>query len=296
MANVTEVSTLQPRRGGGSATIAGGVVSWATRTGLARWSLADRHDLPTVATRPRMMAVAGHDGSAWLVTNDQAAAAPELDQIGPAGTLAAVAPQPKLAAATDFVAVTAREIFAADRSGLDVFGRASGERTHREAFKADEAATCAALDDGVVFYQAGAVVRIGPGATRATYTVAGSPLHYAAGGDRDHLWASHEGAVELLKLAAGAATVERTVAVPGVYRLASVDGDAAVLSVAMKAGAWDKLTVTVVGTDGAIRWTKVLPAPAREFAEIAGGSGHVAVILDGVLHLLTAADGAAVTP
>ena len=77
---------------------------------------------------------------------------------------------------------------------------------------------------------------------------------------------------------------------------AMVDAPAAVLSVAMKAGAWDTLTVTVVGTDGAIRWTKALPAPKRQFAEVAGGSGHVAVVLDGTLHVFKAADGAAVTP
>lgn len=296
MVNVTETSALQPRRGGGSATIAGGVISWATRTGLARWSLAERKALPSVTTRPRLMVVTGHAADAWIVTNDQAVTAPELDRLGPTAALTAVKPQPKLAAATEFVAVTDREIFAADRGGLDVFTRASGERVHREEFKADEAATCAALGDGVAFYQAGAIVRIGPGATRTSYPAQGVALHYAAGGDRDHLWATREGAVESLRLDAAGAAVERTVPIAGVYRLASVDGDAAVLSVAMKAGAWDTVTVTVVGQDGAVRWSKAMPAPAREFAEVAGGNGHVAVVLDGALHLFKAADGAAVTP
>ena len=296
MANVNETSALQPRRGGGSATIAGGVISWATRAGLARWSLSAQQALPNVTSRPRLMVVSGHAADTWIVTNDQAATAPELDRLGATGAPTAVTPQPKLAAETSFIAVTDREIFAADRSGLDVFARASGERVHREAFKADEAATCAALGDGVVFYQAGEIVRIGPGAKRATYPAQGVALHYAAGGDGEHLWATREAAVESLKLDASGAAVEHTVPIAGIYRLASVDGDAAVLSVTMKGGAWETVTVTVVGKDGAVRWSKSLPAPQREFAEVAGGSGYVAVVLDGALHVFKAADGAAVGP
>ena len=84
-----------------------------------------------------------------------------------------------------------------------------------------------------------------------------------------------------MKLDASGAAVEHTVPIAGIYRLASVDGDAAVLSVTMKGGAWETVTVTVVGKDGAVRWSKSLPAPQREFAEVAGGSGYVAVVLDG---------------
>lgn len=296
MPNVTETNALQPRRDGRYMAITPGAVAWVSKQGIERWSLGDGKARPPVASVDRVLAL-GRDGDGVAVVVGDGIATARLAAVGANATaLTDVTPPPRLWPGIRFVALTAANVFAADARSLDVFDRATGERLHREALAADELATCTPLDDGVVFYQAGTVVRIGPGATRTTYQVSGSSLHYAAGADRDHLWATSAEAVALLSLAGGQAKVERSVAIPGVFHLASVDGAAAVLSVTMKAGAWDKLTVTVVGTDGAIRWTKELPAPTRQFAEIAGGSGHVAVVVDGALHVFKAADGAAVTP
>ncbi len=290
----TEAARLKPFRAAPATAVLGDAVVFIGGGAVKRWSPKDGA-VVTLGTPTRVMALARGGGGAWVVTNDAAARTPQLARAD-ASALTPIAPQPALANRTEFLAVTAANVFAADARALDVFDRATGERLHHEAFAADELATCTPVDDGVVFYQAGTIVRLGPGATRATYQDSGLSLHYAAGADRDHLWATSASSVSLVSLASGQAKVERTVAIPGVYHLASVDGDAAVLSVAMKAGAWDMLTVTVVGTDGAIRWTKALPAPKRQFAEVAGGSGHVAVVLDGTLHLFKAADGAAVTP
>ncbi len=296
MPNVTETNKLQPRRDGRFVAITPGAVAWVSKQGIERWSLGDGKARPAVASVDRVLAL-GRDGDGVAVVVGDGISTARLGAIGANATaLTDVTPPPRLWPGIRFVGLTAANVFVADAGSLDVFDRATGERLHREAFAADELATCTPVADGVVFYQAGTIVRLGPGATRATYQDSGLSLHYAAGADRDHLWATSASSVSLVSLASGQAKVERTVAIPGVYHLASVDGDAAVLSVAMKAGAWDMLTVTVVGTDGAIRWTKALPAPKRQFAEVAGGSGHVAVVLDGTLHVFKAADGAAVTP
>lgn len=296
MSNVTETNQLQPRRDGRYVAITHGDVAWVSKQGIERWSLSDGKARPAVAVTDRVSAL-GRDGDGVaLVVGDGVTTARLVTIASTGATLADAKAPPRLWPGIRFVTATAANIFAADARNLDVFDRTTGERLHREAFAADELATCTSLDDGVVFYQAGTIVRVGPGAKRASYKASGTALHYAAGPDRDHVWATAADSVSLLGLGTGEAKVEQTAAISGVYHLASVDGDAAVLSVAMKDGAWDTVTVTVVGKGGAVRWSKTLPAPKRAFAEVAGGSGYVAVVLDGALHVFKAADGAAVGP
>lgn len=195
-------------------------------------------------------------------------------------------------------APSAERLWVASKTGLDTFKVGTlVEIAGTVTWNGDQIATVTGLFDSVIYGEGGGLMRVGPEDQRTAYTSAiPTPIHLAAGGDRDHVWASAADVVGLLALAGGAATVVHKVELPGVYHLASVDGDAAVLSVAMKGGAWASLTLTLVGQDGKVRWAKPLPLPSRGEASVAGGSGHVAVVLDGALHVFKAADGAAVGP
>ena len=154
----TEAARLKPFRAAPATAVLGDAVVFIGGGAVKRWSPKDGA-VVTLGTPTRVMALARGGGGAWVVTNDAAARTPQLARAD-ASALTPIAPQPALANRTEFLAVTAANVFAADARALDVFDRATGERLHREAFAADELATCTPVDDGVVFYQAGTIVRL----------------------------------------------------------------------------------------------------------------------------------------
>lgn len=289
---------LTPYRGAAPCVIAGDRAVWWAGDGLMSRPLAGG----AAVTHAQIVApvrVLGGGPDAVVVVQDPAAKAARLTRVQ-GGALKDVPAEyaSTFAGAAFAYAPSPDRLLIGSRGALQLFKvGAQVEVAGRVEWKADQLATVTGLADGVVYGEGGGIVRIGPGDQRAAFTSPiGTPLHLAAGADRDHVWATSDGAVALLALAGDAATVVHKVDLPGVYHLASVDGAAAVLSVTMKGAAWETLTLTVIGADGAVRWRKVLPTPQRQDAAVAGGSGHVAVMLDGTPHVLKAADGAAVTP
>lgn len=289
---------LTPYRGAAPCVIAGDRVVWWAGDALMSRPLAGG----AAVTHAQIVApvrVLGGGPDAVVVVQDPAAKAARLTRLQ-GGALKDVPAEyaSTFAGAAFAYAPSPDRLLIGSRGALQLFKvGAQVEVAGRVEWKADELATVTGLADGVVYGEGGGIVRIGPGDQRAAFTSPiGSPVHLAAGADRDHVWATSDGAVALLALAGDAATIVHKVELPGVYHLASVDGAAAVLSVTMKGGVWETLTLTVIGADGAVRWKKLLPAPQRQDAAVAGGSGHVAVVLDGALHVFKAADGAAVTP
>lgn len=293
------VRELQPRRAPAPCVIADGALACWRGDAVVRTPLAGGAST-TVEVPDPVRALGAGPGGAVVVAQDVGKRVARLLRL-PAGGAAPIEVKAEYASsfanAAFVYAPSADRLYVASSSSLGVYkiGAMVEIAGAGIAWKADQLATVTGLADGVVYGEGGGLVRIGPGDQRAAFTSPiGSPLHLAAGADRDHVWATTDGAVALLALAGDAATVVHKVDVPGVYHLASFDGAAAVLSVAMKGGAWDAVTLTVIGADGAVRWRKVVPTPARQDAAVVAGSGYVAVVLDGTPHLFKAADGAAV--
>lgn len=290
---------LTPYRGAAPCVIAGDRVAWWEGDALMSRPLGGGAPVTHTRVAAPVRVLGGGAAGAVVVAQDLAAKSARLMRLDHGAIKEVPAEYVSTFTGAAFAyAPAADRLLVGSRGALQLFKvGAQVEVSGRVEWKADQLATVTGLADGVVYGEGGGIVRIGPGDQRAAFTSPiGSPVHLAAGADRDHVWATGDNAVALLALAGDAAAIVHKVELPSVYHLASVDGAAAVLSVTMKGGAWETLTLTVIGADGAVRWRKVLPTPQRQDAAVAGGNGHVAVVLDGALHVFKAADGAAVTP
>lgn len=290
---------LTPFRGAAPCVLAGDRVLWWDGGAVMSRPLAGgAASALTTSTAPTRVLGAGAGGPV-AVTHDRTANLATLVRLAGAKPVELAAEYASTFADAAFAyAPSADRVLIASRGALQWFKVAAKvEVAGRVEWKADQLATVTGLADGVVYGEGGGIVRVGPGDQRAAFTSPiGSPVHLAAGADRDHVWASSADAVALLALAGTDGTLVHKLELPGVYHLAAVDGDAAVLTVTMKAGAWDGLALTVIGRDGKVRWSKPLAVPKRQDASVVGGGGHVAVLLDGVPHVFQATDGAAVGP
>jgi hypothetical protein len=296
-----QVNRLAPRRTPAPVAIVGSRLVWMHEQQLESWDLKTRHRLDPIPLPEQTTVVAAGSGAVVVVARDRTKNTARLLRFTDAAQAPVQVDAEYGSAFSNAVAVwldRAGRLYVGAHGGLDTYKvGAKVEIAAHVDWNSDQEATLVGTDDGVLFSEGGGLVRLGPGDQRSEFSSPiGSPIHLAAGPDREHVWASTEDAVSLLKLSGAAATVVATVPVAGVYHLASTGGDAVVLSVTMKGGAWDAVALIAIGADGKVRWSKPLPTPARIDPAVAGGPGYVAVVADDALTVFATADGAVVTP
>jgi hypothetical protein len=295
-----EVNTLQPWRGAAAAVVAGmRAARYQARDGgvLEVWDLAKKVVVATIPIPESELALTATGDTLVVVANDRVKNEARVLRLA-AGTTTATSTKGKaLVARPERVIATSSMLWVVERGAahrylLDSTLSPAG----RVALSADQDQTCIGLGDGIAFAASGAVVRVNANDQRSEFksSLTGI-LHLAPGPEPDQVWASTANAVHLLALTGGEAKQVREVAMPGVFHLAATTDAAAVLTVEMKAGAWSKLTLSVIGA-AAVRWSKELPLPKGSRASVAGGPRQIAVVVDDNLLVFAATDGAAVLP
>lgn len=296
-----EVNEPTPRRGAGAAVIAGGrAARFQQRDGRAIeiWDLGKQAVVTTLPVPEPGLGWAAQGDAIVIVANGKAGGQVRVLRLAAGATTPTVVTGPALAARLACVVATPDTLFVGEHDGLARLRLGSSvELAGYTPWSGDQIDTCTGLGDGVVFAEPGAIVRLGAGDQRTTYTTTLTGiLHLAAGPHPDQVWATTAGALHLLALTGTEAKPVRDVVLPGIYHLAAAGPDAAVLSVETRAGAWEKLTLTVIGEGGAVRWRKDLPVSKKLAASVAGGPGHVAVVADDHLSVFARKDGATVIP
>ena len=94
-----------------------------------------------------------------------------------------------------------------------------------------------------------------------------------------------------MTLAGGHATVAERIKLSGIYHLASAGNTAAVVTIDMNAGAYSKVTVTVVDANGGVRWTANAPVPKWTVGYLTASGSQVALVFGEVLSAWSAKDG-----
>jgi len=292
---ITEVSDLQPLRGQGGVAVAGTLAGVATPAGVELWDLAKRTKTATVPLGPELRLVSDGDAIV-IVTNDRAKQRAHLTRVT-AGQAPVTHDGAVLAPVATCVVPTAQELYVVEAKavsrlklpGLDLAGFVPATRTIDG---------CARLGEGVAFIAGGSeLVTLDRAMTPTRYQPGVGQLVHVAAAGADRVWVSTPDAVHLLELKGATATRLHDRALPGIYHVAGAGPGLAVLTVTMRAGAWATLTLHLVGSDGAVRWSKVLPVPSKPAAtSVAASAAHVAVVADGALHVFAAHDGAVELP
>lgn len=187
-------------------------------------------------------------------------------------------------------------LFVAQRGGLTIYKiKAKVEVAKSLPWKRDELKSFTGVRDAVYFHDGTGFVRVDRDGTSTTYaSSASSPVLVAAGPRPDTLWTTTADELQLVTLAAGKAEIARRVKLANIYHLAAAGEAAAVVTVAMDAGAYRTVSVSVVAADGDVRWTKSVPPPTSTIGWIAGSATHVAVAFGDALHAWSAKDGSRV--
>jgi hypothetical protein len=269
--------------------VAGTLVGIATPNGVAVHDLATRA-LVTLPGGPELQLAS--DGDALVaVTTDRAAHSSTVTRMT-AGAKPITTRGAELAPVASCVVATAEDLFVMDAKAVS---RLALPRLDLVAFHAASRTIdgCARFADGVA-YIAGGSELVGLDRTLAPTRIqpgVGALRHIAAAGGR-RVWVTSDQGVHLIEFVDGSAQRIHDLALPGVFHAASAGSGLAVLTVTTQAGAWTTLTLTLVGDDGAIKWSKPLPLPTRPTdTAVAANVAHVAVVVDGALHLLATATG-----
>lgn len=298
MTNV--VKQLTPQTQGAHLVLAGTRLAWLHGGALELRDLATGKPLGSVQVGAAAVAIAARDGAVVAVINDLAhkqAHVVELAATGAATTDHPVTDASTFAGAERLYA-TADRLFVATRTALEIYKRAPAvDLVNHVSWKRDEAKTFTGAGDAVYFHDGNAYQRIAADGTKASFASSdSSPVHVAPGPAPDLLWATTDDELRLVKLAGGAATITQRIKLAGIYHLAAAGDAAAVVSIATKAGAYDKVTVSLVGRDGAVRWTAQVAPPKQTTGWIAGSASHVALAFGDELHAWAVKDGAPITP
>lgn len=297
MTNVVKQLNVQTQ--GTHLVLAGARLGWLHGGALELRDLATRHPVGSVPVTSTA-AITTLDGAVIAVVNDLAHKQARVIELAAGGARPsdhAIAGGSTFAGAARLHA-TADRLFVASKSSLEVYKRGpTVELAKFVAWKRDEARTFIGAGDAVVYHDGNAYQRLAAdGKTTSFASSDVSPDLAAPGPTPDSLWTAATGELHLVKLADGAATITQRIKLPGIYHLAAAGDAAAVVSVETRAGAWTKVTVSVIGRDGAVRWTAQVPPPKQPVGWIAGSASHVALAFGDELHAWSAKDGAPVTP
>jgi hypothetical protein len=299
----TAVKQMIPQTQGTHLVLAGARLAWLHGGAIDLRDLrelATKKPLGSVAVGTATAAIAARDGALLAVVNDLAHKQARVIELAPASAAAhdqAIADVSMFAGAERLHA-TADRLFVATKTALELYKRAPAvDLVKHVAWRRDEVKTFTGAGDAVYFHDGTAYQRIAADGTAASFASSdASPVHAAPGPTPDTLWTTSADELHLVKLADGRATITQRVKLPGIYHLAAAGDAAAVVSIETKAGAYDKVTVSLIGRDGAVRWTATVPPPKQTTGWIAGSASHVALAFGDELHAWSARDGAAVTP
>jgi hypothetical protein len=180
-------------------------------------------------------------------------------------------------------------LFVAQRGALEIYKvKGAVELAKRLVWKRDEDKTFCGNGGAVYFHDGNAYQRVGADGVATTFASSEpSPVHVACGARAGTLWATTVGELHALTLADGRATTTTRIKLDGIYHLAGAGDAVAVVTVAMKSGVYDKVTVAVIGSDGRTRWTANVPPPKVTVGWIAGSKTHVALVFGDQLHVWT---------
>ena len=293
----TVVKQLAPQTQGTHLVLAGARLAWLHGGAIELRDLASHKRLAQVPVAGTVALAA--DGAALVaVTNDLAHRQVHVLELGAASATAtdhAIANAAAFAGADRLHASTDR-LFAASKTALEIYKRTpGGELARYVGWKRDEAKTFTGAGDAVYFHDGSGFQRVtadGKATPFASSDV--SPTHLAPGPAPDTLWATTAEELHLVQLASGAATITERIKLPGIYHLAAAGDAAAVVAIEMRAGAPSKVTVSLIGRDGRVRWTADVPPPKQAVGWIAGSASHVALGFGDELHAWSAKDGAPV--
>ena len=298
MTNV--VNRLVPQTQGTHLVLAGARLAWLHGGALELRDLASHKPLGSVPVGNAAVAVAARDGAVAAVVNDLAHKQARVIELPAASTAPADHAVSDAASFLDAerLYATPDRLFVASKTSLALYKRSpSADLTKFVAWKRDEAKTFTGAGDAVYYHDGNAYQRLAADGKTASFASGdGSPDHAAPGPAPDTLWTATADELHLVKLADGTATITQRIKIPGIYHLAAAGDAAAVVAVETKAGAYSKVTVSVIGRDGAVRWTAQVPPPKQTVGWIAGSASHVALAFGDELRAWSARDGAPVTP
>jgi len=293
----TAVHQLVPQTQGTHLVLAGARLAWLHGGAIELRDLASHQRLGQVPVAGTV-ALAAAAGSLVAVANDLAHRQVRVLELGATSSTVtdhAIANAAAFAGA-DRLYASADRLFAASKTALEIYKRTPGAELARYlGWKRDEAKTFTGAGDAVYFHDGTGFQRVtadGKATLFASSEV--SPTHLAPGPAPDTLWATTAQELHLVQLANGAATITERIKLPGIYHLAAAGDAAAVVAIEMRAGAPSKVTVSLIGRDGSVRWTADVPPPKQAVGWIAGSTSHVALGFGDELHAWSVQDGAPV--
>lgn len=287
----TEVSDLQPVRGPGPLAVAGALVGVATPAGV------EVHDLTTHAIRPLPggpeLQLAS-DGDALVVVSTDRGAKQTTVTRTTAGAPPATTKAPMITPVASCLVAHGKDLFVVEPKAVS---KLAGSALELGGFHAATRTIdgCARAGDGLAYIAGGTELVALDRALAATRSQPGvGTLRHVASGGSGRVWVTSDTGAHLLELT-GKVVHSRPLA--GIYHAAGAGGGLAVLTVTMTAGAWATLTLQLVGDDGTVRWSKPLPLPGKPAGTaVAASAAHVAVVVDGALHVFATATGAPERP
>ena len=295
----TAVKQLVPQTQGTHLVLAGARLAWLHGGAIELRDLASHQRLGQVPVAGTV-ALAADGGALIAVASDLAHRQVRVIELGAASSAVtehAVASAAAFAGAERLHATRDR-LFAASKTALELYQRTPGAELARHVgWQRDEAKTFTGAGDAVYFHDGAGYQRVTADGTAVRFASSDeSPTQLAPGPSPDSLWATTGDELHLVQLANGAATTTARIKLPGIYHLAAAGDAAAVVVIEMRAGVPSKVTVSLIGHDGGVRWTAEVPPPKQAVGWIAGSASHVALAFGDELHAWSTRAGAPVAP